>query len=60
MQMGDFASLTAHFGVPGVNLPTYNEQLCEAKDLCVVIGGKKKRKLFHIASGFVIWANNPV
>lgn len=57
--MGDFASLTAHFGVPDVNLPTYNEQLCEAKDLCVVIEGKK-RKLFHSASGFVIWANNPV
>lgn len=52
--MGDFASLTAHFGVPGVNLPTYNEQLCEAKDLCVVIGEKKKENssILHLVLSF--------
>ena len=61
--MGGSVSHIACFVVPGLNLTIYNEQLCEAKDICVVIENKKTKKqknLFHITSGFVIWANNPV
>ena len=50
MQMGDFVSLTAHLGVPGVNPPTYNEQLCEAKDLCVVT--EKNSSVLHLVLSF--------
>lgn len=36
--MSGFAPLLAHFGIPGMNLPIYNEHLYEAKDICVVTG----------------------
>lgn len=48
--MGDFVPLIACFGVPSMNLPIYNEQLYEAKDICVVIG--KSSAILHLALSF--------
>lgn len=50
MLTGDFAPLIAHFGVPGVNLPIYNERLCEAKAIRVVTG--KNSAILHLALSF--------
>lgn len=48
--MGDFAPLIVHFGVPGVNFPIYNEQLCEAQAICVVT--RKNSAILHLALSF--------
>ena len=54
--MGGSVSHIACFVVPGLNLTIYNEQLCEAKHICVVIEKKTKTKtissILHLVLSF--------